>query len=91
MLFKSSKDSKILPKVKTSAGEEPLEWWKRIIRRQKPKKIGKKQSTGGRHREMHSSHEMWLINGPDPISKAKSTEENGGYWRGPYGICDNDQ
>ena len=79
MLSKSSKASKIMPKIKTIVGEEPLEWKKNTIGRQKPKETLKKLSIVALNSEMHSSHQMWLINGLDFINGSQSVVAISGF------------
>jgi len=50
MLSESSKTSKIMPKIKSSAGEEPLEWRKSTIERKKTHKNSEKTKYR-RHKE----------------------------------------
>lgn len=79
MLSKSSKASKIMPKIKTIIGEEPLEWQKNTIGRQKPKETLKKLSIIALNSEMHSNRQMWLINGLDFINESQSVVAIGGF------------
>jgi len=57
-----------MPKIKTIARQEPLEWLKNTIRRQKPEKTVKKTEYGRREQWMHSSRQTLPINGPDLIN-----------------------
>lgn len=49
-----------------------------------------KLSIGGLNNEMHSSREIWPINGPDLIGGSQWAVEISGYWCGPYKTCDGD-
>ena len=89
MLSKSSKASKIMPKIKTIACQEPLEWQKRTIGRQKTTENNEKTSIKGINIDTHSNRQIWPINGPALIDGSQSTKAIGRYQHRLYGTCDN--
>lgn len=61
-------------KIKTITCQEPSQWQKSTIGRQKTRKTVKKPpSIGGINREMHSSRQISPINDPDLIGKSQSS------------------